>query len=65
VVDADGETTEREVKVGVMNRVSAQILSGLEPGEKVVIGTKAPAVAAKAQTGSSLVPKATRGGGRP
>jgi macrolide-specific efflux system membrane fusion protein len=65
VVAADGDVTEREVKVGVMNRVSAQILSGLEPGEKVVIGTKAPTAAAKAQTGSALVPKAPKMGGRP
>ena len=65
VVGADGKIAEREVKVGVMNRVSAQIISGLEPGEKVVIGTKAPAAAAPAQTGSALVPTATRGGGRP
>jgi macrolide-specific efflux system membrane fusion protein len=63
VVGADGKIAEREVKVGVMNRVSAQILSGLEPGEKIVIGTKAPAAAAKAQTASSLVPNAARGGG--
>jgi macrolide-specific efflux system membrane fusion protein len=66
VVDAGGKVTDREVKVGVMNRVSAQILSGLEPGEKVVIGTKIPVpAAARAQTGSSLVPSATKGGGRP
>ncbi len=65
VVDADGEVADREVKVGVMNRVSAQILSGLEPGEKVVIGTRTPAAAARAQTGSSLVPNAAKGGGRP
>jgi len=63
VVD-DGKVADREVKVGVMNRVSAQILSGIEPGESVVIGTKAPAAAARAQTGSALVP-ATKGGGRP
>jgi macrolide-specific efflux system membrane fusion protein len=68
VVGADGKAVEREVKVGVMNRVSAQILSGLQPGEKVVIGSRAPASAAPAlaQTSSSLVPSATRaGGGRP
>ncbi len=64
VVDASGKVTEREVKVGVMNRVSAQVGAGLEPGEKVVIGARTPAPAA--QTGSSLVPSATRvGGGRP
>ncbi len=66
VVGADGNTAEREVRVGVMNRVSAQIVSGLEPGEKVVIGTRAPAAAAPAQTSSSLVPSAAKaGGGRP
>src|SRR5450830_2147923 len=43
VVGVDGQVADREVKVGVMNRVSAQIISGLEPGEKVVVGTKAPA----------------------
>jgi macrolide-specific efflux system membrane fusion protein len=63
VVAADGKIAEREVKVGVMNRVSAQIVAGLEPGEKVVIGTKAPAAAARAQTGGSLVPSAAPGGG--
>ncbi|CAK0755213.1 membrane fusion protein, macrolide-specific efflux system [Gammaproteobacteria bacterium] len=41
VVGPDGKVTDREVNVGVMNRVSAQILSGLEPGERVVIGAKA------------------------
>ena len=65
VVDADGGVADREVKVGVMNRVSAQIVAGLEPGEKVVIGTRAPAPAARVQTGSSLVPTAVKGGGRP
>ena len=64
VLGADGKVADRDVKVGVMNRVSAQIVSGLEPGEKVVIGTKAPAAAAT-QTGSALVPSAGKGGGRP
>jgi macrolide-specific efflux system membrane fusion protein len=65
VVGADGKAVDRDVKVGVTNRVSAQIVSGLEAGAKVVIGTKAPAAAAKAQTGSALVPNAAKGGGRP
>lgn len=65
VVGADGKVTDREVKVGVMNRVSAQIVSGIEPGERVVIGNKAPAVAAPAKSGSALVPNAAKGGGRP
>jgi len=54
VIGSDGKATERQVKVGVMNRVTAQITAGLEPGEKVVVGTKAPAAAARA--GGALVP---------
>jgi len=68
VVGRDDEVSEREVKVGVINRVSAQILAGLEAGEKVVIGTKLPAAGASAApraTGSSLVQSAPRTGGRP
>lgn len=64
VMGADGKTEDRAVKVGVMNRVSAEILSGLEPGEKVVIGEK-PAAKAQAAAKSALVPGSTRGGGRP
>lgn len=40
VLDAHGNVEEREVRVGVTNRVSAQILSGLEPGERVIIGER-------------------------
>jgi macrolide-specific efflux system membrane fusion protein len=65
VVDADGKVADREVKVGVMNRVSAQIVAGLEPGERVVIGTRLSVQASPAQTGSSLVPSAAKAGGRP
>lgn len=69
VVGAGGKVADREVKVGVTNRVSAQIVSGLEAGEKVVIGTgtgtKALATPARAPTGSALVPNAARGGGHP
>ena len=63
VVDDDGEVADREVKVGVMNRVPLKF-SPASPGENVVIGTKAPAAAARAQTGSALAP-AAKGGGRP
>lgn len=48
VMNAEGTIEEREVRVGVVSRVSAQILSGLDPGEKVVTGTVAPAAAASA-----------------
>lgn len=40
VVKADGSIEERAVQVGAMNRVSAQIVSGLEPGERVVAGAR-------------------------
>jgi len=64
VLDAKGAVTEREVKIGVMNRISVQIVSGLEPGEKVVIGRKSiEDSAATAPASSSLVPSASRGGG--
>jgi macrolide-specific efflux system membrane fusion protein len=46
VVKADGTLEDREVKVGVMSRVSAQIVSGLEAGETVVTGSAAPRTAA-------------------
>ncbi len=63
VVGAGGKVLEREVKIGVMNRVSAQVVSGLEPGETVVIGATAPtAAAARPQTASALAPNASRGG---
>lgn len=66
VIGSDGKATEREVKVGVMNRVSAQITAGLEPGEKVVVGVKTPEAPAKpaasAQTRGSLTPSAATQG---
>ena len=39
VLKQDGQVEERRVTVGVANRVQAQVLSGLEPGESVVVGT--------------------------
>jgi membrane fusion protein, macrolide-specific efflux system len=54
VVAADGSIASRDVRVGVVSRVSAQIVSGLEPGERVVVGqrTAPPATAAKPATGN-------------
>ncbi|MDB5818059.1 MAG: efflux transporter periplasmic adaptor subunit [Rhizobacter sp.] len=45
VVKDDNATEERAVKVGVTTRVQAQILDGLAPGERVVIGNKQPGAA--------------------
>jgi macrolide-specific efflux system membrane fusion protein len=41
VVKTDGSIENRDVRVGVVSRVSAQIVSGLEPGERVVAGQRA------------------------
>jgi macrolide-specific efflux system membrane fusion protein len=60
VVKADGSIEDREVKVGVMSRISAQIVSGLEPGEQVITGsaTPRPANAAAAKgAGNNNAPK--------
>lgn len=37
VVDAGGNITQRPVKVGINNHVDAQIISGLQVGEKVIV----------------------------
>jgi macrolide-specific efflux system membrane fusion protein len=40
VIGESGGQEEREVKVGVTNRVSAEVVSGLREGERVIAGTK-------------------------
>lgn len=52
VVRSDGSIEQRQVRVGLVSRVSAQILEGLEAGEQIVVGqrTTAPS-AAKPATG--------------
>jgi len=50
VVDKSGATTERAVEVGVRNRVQAEIKTGLEEGDKVVV-TSASATAGSSQRG--------------
>lgn len=57
VVGDDGVVREREIRIGVSNRVHAQVLSGLEEGEKVLYvkaSTKSPEGKKPA---SSLEPK--------
>ena len=43
VLREDGSLETREVKLGTRNRVTAQVLAGLQPGERVVTGERAPA----------------------
>jgi macrolide-specific efflux system membrane fusion protein len=42
VILEDGSVEQREVKLGARNRVMAQVLAGLQPGERVVTGERAP-----------------------
>lgn len=48
VLGADGQVAERQIRVGINNNVSAQVLEGLEEGEKVVVGSVPGAAAAPA-----------------
>lgn len=40
VVDANQKATRRQVEVGLNDNVEAEIISGLKPGEKVVLGQR-------------------------
>jgi macrolide-specific efflux system membrane fusion protein len=51
VMDEDGDIEERKVLVGVTNRVQAQIVEGLQEGEKVVSGSTKPNLAKVAPAG--------------
>jgi macrolide-specific efflux system membrane fusion protein len=51
VVDAAGNATPRQVKVGLNNNVSAQVTEGLAEGDKVVLGDAATAPSATGQGG--------------
>jgi macrolide-specific efflux system membrane fusion protein len=59
VLAGDGAIAWRDVQVGVMNRVSAQIVSGLEAGERVVTGQRsaAPPAAASSGSGTGMMPR--------
>ncbi|KAG1533097.1 hypothetical protein G6F50_015985 [Rhizopus delemar] len=46
VVLKDNKTEVRQVKIGMNNNVQAQVLEGLEVGERVVTTDSAPAAAA-------------------
>jgi len=51
VLKADGSPENREVVVGVMNAVSAEVISGLQEGETIITGTGAPAQKTKQDQG--------------
>ena len=46
VVGEDGQLEDREVRIGLNNRVRAQVLDGLEEGEKVVTSEAKPSAGA-------------------
>jgi len=52
VVDDAGRQDTREVKIGVKNRVSAEIVSGLKPGEKLLAGHKSASAGKSGASGS-------------
>lgn len=56
VLNEDGSLEDRTVKVGVVNRVSAQIIEGLQPGEEVVAGLKQTQDVERAPAGANRSP---------
>ncbi|MDR2877535.1 MAG: efflux RND transporter periplasmic adaptor subunit [Chromatiales bacterium] len=56
VIIDKGRTETRHVEVGVTNRVSAQILSGLQEGEEVVVGQRRPEAERAAASGAPRMP---------
>lgn len=57
VVGTLGGVETREVKTGITNRVDTEIISGLEAGEKVVVGTAGAQTAAQPQRRRSRLPR--------
>lgn len=49
VVGADGNPAPRQVTIGINNNATAEVLSGLKPGEKVVVGESTGAPSETAQ----------------
>lgn len=50
VLRADGSTEVRRIRTGVDDKVNTEVLEGLKPGEKVVLGTAAEATMDSAST---------------
>ena len=51
VLKADGEVVEQTVKVGINNRVNAEILSGLKKGDEVILSEEGPSIGSKGGRG--------------
>ncbi len=51
LIDSSGETQERQVRVGVSNRIHAEILDGLSEGDQVVTGARTAAASRTNQNG--------------
>ncbi|EEG10407.1 efflux RND transporter periplasmic adaptor subunit [Pseudogulbenkiania ferrooxidans] len=49
VLDQDGRPSPRRVKIGLNNNVSAQVLSGLKQGERVVVGQASASTASSSE----------------
>lgn len=60
VINAQGKIEERQVTVGVTNRIQAEVLSGLAAGETVIVGTPEPAGTRPAAKGAAKGPATTR-----
>jgi membrane fusion protein, macrolide-specific efflux system len=61
IASADGTIVEREVIVGVSNRVTAEIVAGLQQGERIVVGQRVPDAPRAAAT-KSATPLGAAGG---
>ena len=57
VMKSDGTIENRDVRVGIVSRVTAQIVSGLEPGERIVVGQRAAASAPAARPATGNRPQ--------
>ncbi|MCE9523541.1 MAG: efflux RND transporter periplasmic adaptor subunit [Alphaproteobacteria bacterium] len=63
VVSASGAREERDVTIGVANRVAAEVVSGLNEGERVVAGTKPTSTSTSPSTQRNRQGGAGGGGG--
>lgn len=60
---ADGSLVWRQVRVGLATRTEAEVLSGLEVGEEIVVGEKGSATTAAGGSGARAAPRVPGGMG--